>query len=266
MSMDLGSRFLRWDVDNGVATLTLDRPDSRNAMTASMYVGVRRAVMALNQSPKLHALVITGSGETFCAGGDMAGGHDTDDPRGMEMAGVFGTEVLPCEAIRNSRKPVIAMVNGLCQGGGLLMTLVSDVAVVSETARFRAPEVFRGVADTNYAAYLPAHIGLARARDLLLTGRWFSAAEALDMGVIARVVDPGELRSVTDEVVRDMVRAAPEARWQLKRIMNARYGAIDWMTLDASVFGPEMAEGFGAFAEKRSPNWIPEGFEADDRL
>lgn len=266
MAPDLGSHFLRWEVDNGIATVTFDRPDQRNAMTASMYVGVRKAVMTLNQSSKLHALVLTGSGDTFCVGGDMAGGHETDDPRGLEMASVFGTEVLPCEAIRNSRKPVVAMVNGVCQGGGLLMALVSDVAVVSADARFRIPEVIRGVADTSYAAYLPPHIGLARARDLVLTGRWFDAAEALEMGVIARVVDPEELASETRDTVVSLVRGAPQARWQMKRIMNQNYGNLDWMTLDASVFGPETAEGFTAFAEKRPPDWIPEGFEPEQRL
>lgn len=265
MSFDLGSCYLRWVVDNGVATCTIDRPNRRNAMTASMYVGVRQAVQVVNGSPDLHALVITGVGDVFCPGGELGGDHD-DTPDGMAAAAVFGNEIVPFEAIRRSRKPVVAMVNGICQAGGLLMTLVSDLAVVSDRSVFRVPEVLRGVADPNYAAYLPAHVGLARARDLVFTARRFDAAEALAMGLVARVVPHDELAAATREAVAKLLRGAPEARWQMKRIMNERYGSIDGMTLDASIAGPEVVEGFRSFVERRPPSWIPDGYAPDGRL
>ncbi|MSO78890.1 MAG: enoyl-CoA hydratase/isomerase family protein [Acidimicrobiia bacterium] len=265
MSIDLGSRYLILNVDGGVATCTIDRPDRRNAMTASMYVGMRRAVQIVNGSPNLHALVITGVGDVFCPGGELGGEHE-DTSIGMDAAAAFGNDIAPFEAIRRSRKPVIAMVNGICQGGGLLMTLVSDLAVVSDRAVFRVPEVIRGVADPNYAAYLPAHVGVARARDLIFTARRFDAAEALAMGMIARVVPHEELAAATHDAVTEVLRGAPEARWQMKRIMNDRYGAVDTMTLDASIAGAEVMEGFSAFVERRAPSWIPEGYAPDGRL
>jgi enoyl-CoA hydratase len=262
--VDLGTPFLHWQVDAGIAYLTLDRPERRNAMTASMYVGVRRALQLVNWSPELHALVLTGTGDVFCPGGDMGGRHD-DGPAGTEAAAAFGNEIVPFEAIRLSRKPVVAMVNGLCQGGGLLMTLTCDVAVVSDQATFRVPEIARGVADAYYAAYLPAHIGVARARDLALTGRRFDAHEALTIGLVARVVRHEELKAATTQAVTELVRGAPEARWQIKRIINERYGHVDRMTMDASIAGPEAREGFGSFVERRPPSWIPDGYAPHGR-
>lgn len=265
MTVDLESRYLRWDARDGVAFLTIDRPERRNAMTASMYVGVRRAVYALNGSARIHALVITGAGDVFCPGGELGGEHD-DGPSGMDAVAAFGNEILPYEAIRRSRKPVVAMVNGTCQGGGLLISLVCDVAVASDRAIFRAPEVIRGVADSYFAAYLPAHVGVAHARDLLLTGRRVGAHEAFAMGMISRVVPHDALETAALEVVGELVRGAPEARWQMKRIVNERYGDVDRMTIDASVAGPEVVEGFTAFVEHRMPAWVPDGFQREDRL
>ena len=234
-------------------------------MTADMYLGVRRAVETLNRSPAIRALVITGTGDVFCVGGDMGGGHD-ENPTVAAAVAAFGPEIAPFEAIRRSRKPVVAAVNGVCQGGGLLIALVCDVCIVSDRATFRAPEVLRGVADTSFAAYLPAHIGLARARDLLLTGRRFDAGEAFEMGVASRLVPHESLAAATRIAAVDLVRGAPDARWQMKRILNDRYGDVDRMTFEASVFGPEAVEGFTAFVEHRAPCWIPDGFQPDGRL
>lgn len=259
MTIDLGTDFLHWRVERGVAYCTIDRPERRNAMTASMYVGVRRALQILNGSASLHALVITGTGDVFCPGGEMGGDH-SDGPFGMEAAAAFGNEIVPFEAIRTSRKPVIAMVNGLCQGGGLLMTLVSDIAIASDRCVFRVPEVLRGVVDSNYAAYLPAHVGVARARDLILTARRFDSVEALAMGVVARVAPHDALAEAVEEVLGELLQGAPEARRQMKRIINERYGNLDRMSLDASIGSAEMIEGFQAFVERRAPNWVPDGY------
>lgn len=264
MTVDLGTPYLHWNVDRGVAHCTIDRPERRNAMTATMYVGVRRAVQIVNASPKLHALVITGTGDVFCPGGEMGGDH-SDGSFGLEAAAAFGNEIVPFEAIRNSRKPVVALVNGLCQGGGLLTTLVADIAIASDRATFRVPEVRRGVVDANYAAYLPAHIGVARARDLILTARRFDAAEAIAMGLIARVVPHDDLAAAGEVLLRELLRGAPEARWQMKRIVNERYGNLDRMSFDASIGSAEMIEGFQAFMERREPAWVPEGYEAEGR-
>jgi len=163
--------------------------------------------------------------------------------------------------------PVVSAVNGNCKGGGLLIAMLSDVAVASERATFRAPELLRGIADTGYAAYLPPHIGIANARDLLLTGRKIDASEALRMGLVSRVVPHERLREEAVAAAEDVLRTAPEARLHVKRILHERYGQVDRMTMDWSIFrGPEAREGMRAFAEKRAPAWIPTSLRDGKRL
>ena len=94
--------------------------------------------------------------------------------------------MLPFLTIRDSRAPVVAAVNGICQAGGLLVAMMSDICVASDRATFRVPELLRGIVDATYAAVLPAHVGIAAARDLLLSARRFDAEEAVRLGVITR--------------------------------------------------------------------------------
>ena len=252
--MDLGSKYLTFERRGPVAWVTINRPERRNALTSNMYFGIRRAVDRVNASPTLHALVITGTGDVFAPGGEMGGQHD-DGP--VNYGELLGTGAVPFDAIRESRKPVIASVNGLCMGGGLLITMLADVAIASDRAVFGAPELLRGVTDAYHAAILPEHVGIAIARDMLFTSRRLDAAEAERYGLVARVVPHEQLAATTDQVVHDILRAAPRARVALKRLMNARYGAIDKITFDESVNGDEVIEGFRAFVEKRDPAWIP---------
>jgi len=175
MSDDLGTPHLRFERRGPIAWCTIDRPEARNALTASMYFGLRKAVDLVNGDPKLGALVITGTGDVFAPGGEMGGRHDEGT---VNVAALLGMDVLPFTTLRNSAAPIVSAVNGLCQGGGLMTALLSDVAVASERATFRAPELLRGVADSWYAAVLPAHVGIARARELVLTARRIDAAEA----------------------------------------------------------------------------------------
>ena len=253
---------MRFEREGSLARVVIDRPLRRNALTPGMYFGIRRAVDHVNASSSLAALVITGKGDVFAPGGEMGGQIDDDGGVG----GLIGSEITPFESIRRSRKPVISMVNGLCQGGGLLIAMMSDVAVASDRATFRVPELLRGVADTNYATFLVPTVGIARARDLIFTARRFDAAEAHAIGLIAHVVPHDELETATREVVTDVLQCAPDARMQLKRIVNSAYGHVDRMTFDASIWGPETAEGFTAFVEKRAPAWIPEDFRRPGRL
>ena len=253
MEMDLGSRHLRWERRDSVAWVTIDRPERRNALTPNMYFGIRRAVDRLNASASLHALVITGVDDVFAPGGDLTGGDEDERNAGV----LLGSGVVPFDAIRESRKPVVAMVNGLCMGGGLLIAMLSDVAIASDRAVFAAPELRRGVADAYHAAILPEQVGIALARDMLFTGRRLSAAEALSHGVVARVVPHDELRATTERVLHDLLLAAPRARAALKRLVNARYGLVDKITFDESIAGDEVIEGFTAFMEKRAPSWVP---------
>jgi enoyl-CoA hydratase/carnithine racemase len=156
----------------------LDRPQARNAMTPAMYFGIGYAVNRVNSDNDLAGLIITGTSDVFAPGGDLGGGgidHWIDFGSTLSMEAV-----LPFDALRTSAKPVVSAVNGLCQGGGLMIAMCNDIAVVSDRATFRVPELFRGIADTYYSQMLARVIGPVRTRDLMLTGRVLSAEEAVD--------------------------------------------------------------------------------------
>jgi enoyl-CoA hydratase len=256
MSDDLGTSGLRLEREGPIAWCVIDRPAARNAFTPAMYFGLKRAVRLVNTDPDLAALIITGTGDVFAPGGDLGGRGEEGDsfPDGL------GHEILPFLAIRDSPAPVIAAVNGICQAGGLLVAMMCDIAVASDRATFRVPELLRGIPDATYAAALPAHVGVAVARDLLLSARRFDAAEAQRLGVISRVVPHDDLRDAALEAAHQVLRTAPEARMHVKRMLNQRYGDIDYQTMFWSLdHSPEPREGMRAFMEKRDPSWVPDG-------
>jgi enoyl-CoA hydratase/carnithine racemase len=252
---DVGTKNLVLTREGPILWCRIDRPNARNALTPSMYFGIKRAVRLVNTDPDLRALIITGTGDVFAPGGDLGGRYEEGDerpPQGLTY------ETLPFVAIRESIAPVVAAVNGICLAGGLLIAMMADVAVVSERATFRVPEILRGLIDATYAATLPAHVGLAVARDLILTARKFDAAEAQRIGLVSRVVPHEELRERALQAARELLQGAPEARAHTKRMLNQAYAPIDYETMFAALMsGGEAREGMMAFMEKRDPNWIP---------
>lgn len=202
---DLGTPKLRLERDGSIAWCVIDRPSARNALTPAMYYGIKRAVALVNSDPDLGALILTGIDDVFAPGGDLGGRSE----RGETTPDVTGADVLPFLAIRDSQAPVIAAINGICQAGGLLIAMLSDIAVASDRATFRVPELLRGIPDATYAAVLPAHVGVAVARDLLLSARRFDADEAVRLGVVSRVVPHDELRAAARDAAVQGCRPRP---------------------------------------------------------
>jgi enoyl-CoA hydratase len=259
----LGTPYLRFERHGALAHVVVDRPAMRNALSPAMYFGIRYAVDHLNDDASLAGLLITGVGDMFMPGGDLGGQNLdgwTDLPRLLSM------DNTPFDAVRRSPKPIVCAVNGIAQGGGLMIAMLADIAIASDRATFRAPELFRGIADTNYAQVLPRQIGPARARDMLMTGRGVSAEEAADWGLVARMVPHDGLLDAAVEALTWCCRTAPEARAAVKRVFHEYYGHYDRMAMDASLAGPEPVEGFQAFKEHRSPAWVPDELEADGRI
>src|SRR5512147_2297555 len=189
-TIDLGSTGLRATKDGGVLRVVLDRPDRRNSCTVEMYHGIKKAAVLAERDPEIDVVVLTGTGDVFCVGGEMAGQHEGTAGLDRETDGI---DLMPFVQLERCPKIVLVAVNGLCQGGGLVMTLMSDVAVVSDRATFRVPELLRGVADCYLGARLASRVGMARAKYLLFTAQYFSAADALAMGLVSRVVPHDEL-------------------------------------------------------------------------
>jgi enoyl-CoA hydratase len=259
----LGTQHLRFERHGPLAHCVVDRPQRRNAMTAAMYFGVRYAIDRVDADDQLVGLLVTGAGDVFIPGGDLGGGFDDE---WADLSRLLFLDNTPFDALRQAQKPVVSAINGICQGGGLMIALLSDMAVASDRATFRAPELFRGIADTHYAHILPRQIGPARARDLLFTGRTLSAEEAADWGLISRVVPHDDLLEEAADVLRMCCRTAPGARSDIKRSFDAYYGLYDRIGMAASLRGPEAREGFQAFKERRSPSWVHPDLRIDGRL
>lgn len=258
----LGTPYLRFERRQGYGAVIIDRPHRRNALTGAMYFGLRYVIRLVNEDPSLGGLLITGVGDVFAPGGDL--GLDPED--WWTDFNLFSTDIVPFRALRESAKPVVSAVNGLCQGGGMMIAMLSDVSVASEKATFRAPELLRGIADTWYGQILPRQVGPARARDLMITGRTLNAREALDWGVVARIAPHEEVVEQAIEALKDCIRSAPEARREVKRVMDDFYGSPRTVEMSDSLRTSEAKEGFNAFKERRSPSWVPEGMQLKNRL
>lgn len=289
----LGTKFLRFTREGPLAIVTLDRPEARNAMTPAMYFGIRYAVSRVDADADLAGLIITGTGDVFAPGGDLGGGGrrgdrqsgeagrwgypqprsgqgdgspPADDDNWMPWGSALSMDVTPFDTLRKSAKPVVSAVNGLCQGGGLQIAMCSDVAVVSERATFRVPELYRGIADTYYSQMLARVIGPVRTRDLMFTGRTLTADEAVEWGMVARVVPHTQLMDSAREVLTQACRTAPAARRVVKASLDNYLGLYDRIGMEASIEGPEAIEGFLAFRERRSPSWVHPELRVDGRL
>ena len=253
---ELGTRNLRIERDGPLAWCIIDRPAARNAFTPAMYFGIKKAVHRVNSDPDYQALIITGTGDVFAPGGDLGGRYEEGDqhvPQGLTY------ETMPFLTVRESQAPVISAINGICQAGGLLIAMLSDVAVVSERASFRVPELLRGIIDATYAAILPMHVGMAHARDLLLSARKIDAAEAYRIGLISRMCKHEDLEAEAHRAAVEILQTAPECRAHVKRMLNQQYARIDFETMFVSLMSPasEAREGMNAFMEKRQPRWVP---------
>jgi enoyl-CoA hydratase/carnithine racemase len=259
----LGTPYLRFERRAPFAHVTVDRPEARNALTQAMYFGLRYAVRRVDADPELAGLLITGTGDVFIPGGDL--GQKAGDNWADFNAAPGAFDVLPFDVLRQSVKPVVSAVNGICQGGGLLIAMCSDLAVVSERAVFRVPELLRGISDTYYAQLLVRLVGPVRTRDLMFTGRRLSAAEALDWGLVSRVVPHDELMTAATGALIEIAQTAPEARRDIKRVLDQYIGLHDRIAMFDSLRRPESREGFAAFIEKRSPGWVPAPLRREGR-
>ena len=254
--VDLGSRFLRATLEAGVLRVVLDRPERRNACTIEMYHGIKKAAVIAERDSAIDVLVLTGAGEHFCVGGEMGDRHEGTQAIDRETDGL---DLTPFVQLERCPKLVLVAVNGTCQGGGLVMTLMSDLAIASDRATFRVPELLRGVADCYLGARLASRIGLARAKWLLFTAQPFSAADALAMGLVPRVVPHPALEAAVAETIAQLRETAPRARSLLKRELNRHLPPLDVPMFAESLRGAEVREGFAAFLEKRPPAWSPRG-------
>jgi len=246
----------------GVATLTLIRPDKRNALSAQMIADLTQAAAALGRDPAVRVVVLTGQGDSFCAGGDldwMRAQMAADGPtRAIEARKL----AMMLDALNTLPKPLIGRVQGQAYGGGIGMMAVCDVAVGVDTARFGLTETRLGLIPATIGPYVVARMGAACARRVFMSGRIFAAPEAVSLGLLSRVVPLDALDAAIEAEVAPYLACAPGAVAEAKALIRTLCPMPDAAAIEASIAalvtrweGPEAAEGIAAFFDKRRPVW-----------
>ncbi len=248
--------------ERGVATLTLNRPEKHNALSAAMIAELTAAAARLGRDPAVRVVVLTGAGESFCAGGDLGWMRAQMRADAAARAGEARKLAEMLSALNTLPKPLIGRVQGQAFGGGIGMIAVCDAAVAAEGARFALTETRLGLVPATIGPYVVARMGEAMARRVFMSARRFDAAEAVRLGLLAAAVPDGMLGAAIEAEVAPYLDVAPGAVAEAKRLLRRLGPAIDEAviaeTIDALVRrweSPEAAEGIAAFFERRPPGW-----------
>ena len=252
---------LRVAVDGPVATLTLDRPDSLNALTVPVKVALREALESLAAHRSVRAVILTGAGRAFCAGQDLAEREQPDAaPLEVEVRDRYNPII---RALRSMDQPVIAAVNGVAAGAGASLAFACDIRLAADDARFVLAFGRIGlVPDSGATWFLPRLVGPAKAAELALIGDPVDAAEALRLGLVSRVV-PGdrlmaEARALADRLAQGAPLALSLTKSALQRSLTIDLDeALEGEAKLQGIAGAsaDHAEGLAAFREKRPPRF-----------
>jgi len=249
-----------YETTDGVAWITINRPEVRNAFRARTVDELIAAFRAAWADTDVGVVVLTGAGDrAFCSGGDQkdrgAEGYGGTSGIGMDVAGLHSV-------IRNIPKPVIAMVNGYAIGGGHVLHVVCDLSIAADTAIFGQTGPRVGSVDPGFGtAYLARIIGEKKAREIWYLCKQYSAQEALEMGLVNKVVPAAQLRAEVEQWCRDLLDKSPTALQIAKYSFNADTDHIHGITemgfsaLALYYQTPEAQEGRNAFIEKRAPDF-----------
>lgn len=257
--------YLRVEREDGVATVTLNRPGARNSLNAGLIEEITRSMEGLAQDAGVRTVVLTGEGDFFCAGADIGYMRDTanfsyednlEDAR--RLAAMFG-------AVDQCPKPVLARIKGAAIGGGVGLAAAADVGVVEEGTVFAFSEVRLGISPATIAPFVMRKIGHSQTRALFLTGERFDAARAREIGLVHKVAGKGDLDETVRKKVEGLLAGGPEAlattKALLRELGDAAPGEVPRITARRIAelrTGKEGQEGLGAFLEKRKPRWMEE--------
>lgn len=252
---------------DGITLLTLDRPDSLNAMNADLVNDLHAVLDDVDADQDCRVAILTGAGRAFCAGLDLKAGRvlpeTASDGVGRAQAGMLGQQHIAglITHMRATRKPIIAAVNGAAAGGGLALALASDVRVAGASAKFNVAFVKIGLSgcDVGVSYLLPRIVGVSHAFEMMLTGRFVGAEEAERIGLVSRVVPDGGVVEAALEVADQIAANSPFGVWMTKEVMwtnleaSSLQGAIDLenRTQILTTFTEDLPEAIRAFFEKR---------------
>lgn len=262
--MDLGS--LLYEVEGGVATITLNRPENYNSISDEMRDGLREAIARIKASDEVGVVVITGAGKAFCAGGDvkkMVSNLDLDLTYEDRLATYRKDVADMVTLIKSIEQPVIAKINGHAFGAGCSIAMLCDYRIAAESAKFGLPFGKRGlVPDWGASYFLPRLIGLAKAIELTTTGKTLTAPQALNYGLVDRIAPDISLNLEVATLCRQMMESGPVANRESKKLMqeSMERSLAEALEQEAVIqseryCSDEHKEGVRSFVEKRSPNF-----------
>ncbi|MDA7085846.1 enoyl-CoA hydratase-related protein [Pseudomonas sp. SA3-5] len=251
---------------DGVLHLTLNRPDSRNAMSLAMVTELRAVLAAVQGDLSVRAIVLRGAGGHFCAGGDikdMAGARAAGGDAYRALNRAFGSLL---EQAQHTPQVLIAVLEGAVLGGGMGLACVSDIAICQQDAKFGLPETSLGILPAQIAPFVVRRIGLTQTRRLALTAARFDGSEAARLGLVHfSEANKAALEHRLAEVLSQVRQCAPQANAQTKALLLGAENQALGPLLDraaeqfaAAVSGAEGVEGTLAFVQKRAPTWAAE--------
>ena len=267
------------DIDDGIATITLDRADKMNAFTERMRLEILDALDRTDADDDVRAVIFTGAGRAYCAGADLSSGEDTFSRGGSP---VIGSNGVPRDGggtvalrIFESLKPVIGAINGAAVGVGVTMTLPMDVRLASTSARFGFVFARRGIVPEAASSwFLPRLVGISRAMEWAASGEVFDAEEALAGGLVRSLHEPDDLLLAARELAQRMTaRSAPVSVAATRKMMWRMLGAdhpmaahrVDSRAIATRGRSADVREGIASFFERRDPQFtdrVSDGFEA----
>ena len=254
-----------YEQSNGIATITLNRPERLNAITFEVYHELTAFFATLRDEKDVRVVVITGAGRAFCSGGDVR--DIIGELQGRDAEGLLEFTRLTCELIRNMRalpKPIIASLNGTTAGAGACIALASDIRIAAEEAKIAFIFAKVGLAGTDMGAtyFLPRVVGFSKATELLMTGDFISAAEAKAIGLYNLVVPRDQLETATREFAEKLVHGPALGLAKTKEMLNRESHMSFESALEAEAVAqalcmqtPDFKEAHAAFLEKRKPKF-----------
>lgn len=251
----------------GVATLTLNRPDKRNAFNGESIRVLHRRIEEVEHDAKVRVLVLTGAGSTFCAGADIEHmqqmGHASQRENYEDALALARC----LQKLDECDKPVIGRINGHAFGGGIGLIACTDIAIAATTAKFALSEVRLGIVAAAISPYVIAAIGARQMRKLALTGEIFAAEQALTLQLIHQHVAPEQLNAEVERYIALLLQGGPQAQAASKQVIREVVGPIpkqrEFLAEHTAKLlshlrrSDEAGEGLEAFLQKRKPNWSP---------
>lgn len=254
---------LLYQVENGVAQITLNRPGAANCLNIPMAHELLQAAIVANGDPNVRAVVLTGSGKMFCAGGDLASfaGMGEKVSNGLREITAYLHSAIATFAAMDA--PLITAINGTAAGAGFSLAIMGDFAITAQSAKFTLAYTGAGLSpDGSSTYYLPRLVGVRRARELMITNRVLSAEEAEQWGLVNQVVEDEEVLATATAQAARLAKGPTLAYGQIKKLLNAslQNSLESQMQMETEGIAGMAAsndgkEGIAAFLEKRKPEF-----------